>query len=353
MGFFIHLRIAKEVWEEVARTYYDGSDISQIYELLVQSFRLCQEGRPIGVYYADLKAVWQELDQRRPIKMVCAIDLKTLREEIQLDRVYTFLVGLDDIFDKLRSDILRTQPLPSVDEAFSAVRREAQRHATMMGSSGMRNQRRALPVAMVSRPTLGNRPFNPSLTANSRSFTMENKDDLKCTFCGQTRHTEDTCFQKHGVLEWFPELKKKLHAKERAANGASGSRASVAITTKDAVPVIPSSSDPSQSLLTMTAPIENPATPGSMGRVLLVSDMEHHTSWILDSGAIDHMTFDKNLFTSMITSPRKCITIANGTSSPVLGAGTMNLTPAIPLHHGMLVLSLSHNLLSILKLLSN
>ena len=28
MGSFIHLRITKEVWEEVARTYYDGSDIS-------------------------------------------------------------------------------------------------------------------------------------------------------------------------------------------------------------------------------------------------------------------------------------------------------------------------------------
>lgn len=27
MGFFIHLRTAKEVWEEVARTHYDGSYI--------------------------------------------------------------------------------------------------------------------------------------------------------------------------------------------------------------------------------------------------------------------------------------------------------------------------------------
>ena len=41
MGFFIHLRTAKEVWEEMARTYFDGSNISQIYELKVKSFRLC------------------------------------------------------------------------------------------------------------------------------------------------------------------------------------------------------------------------------------------------------------------------------------------------------------------------
>ena len=106
--FFIHLFTTKEVWEEVARMYYDGFDISQIYELKVKSFRLRQEGRPIGVFHADLKIVWQELDQRKPIKMECAIDLKTLREEIQLDHVYAFLAGLEDIFDKVRRDILRT-----------------------------------------------------------------------------------------------------------------------------------------------------------------------------------------------------------------------------------------------------
>ncbi|XP_070678048.1 uncharacterized protein [Malus domestica] len=98
----------------------------ETWNAIVKSFRLCQKGRPVGVYYADLKSVWQELDQRRPIKMKCAVDLKTFREEIQIDRVYAFLAGLDDIFDKVRSDILGTQPLPSVEKVFSVVRREVQ-----------------------------------------------------------------------------------------------------------------------------------------------------------------------------------------------------------------------------------
>ncbi|XP_070672226.1 uncharacterized protein [Malus domestica] len=221
MDFFIHLRTAKKVWEEVAQTYYDGFDISQIYELKVKSFRLHQEGRPIGVYYADLKVVWQ--DQRRPNKMECALDLKTLREEVQLDRVYAFLAGLDDIFDKVCSDTLRTQPLPSVDKVFLVVRQEAQRHATMMGGSAAGNQGRTPPMAIVSQPHSSSWPYGPSSSTDSRPFTRENKDDLKCTFCGKTRHTEDTCFLKHGVPEWFSELKKKLRAKELAANGASGS----------------------------------------------------------------------------------------------------------------------------------
>ncbi|CAN6573029.1 unnamed protein product [Malus baccata var. baccata] len=121
------------------------------------------------------------------------------------------------------------------------------------------------------------------------------------------------------------ELKKKLCANERATNGVSGSRASIATTTKD---VVPSSSDPSQSLLTRTTPSETPTTPDIMGRVLLASDMGHHTSWILDSGATNHMTFDKNLFSSMTTSPQKYIATANGTTTPdiqtkeIIGRGT-------------------------------
>ena len=50
--------------------------------------------------------------------MECALDLKTLREEVQLERVYAFLAGHHDIFDKVHSDILRTQHLPSIEEVF-------------------------------------------------------------------------------------------------------------------------------------------------------------------------------------------------------------------------------------------
>ncbi|KAB2621081.1 hypothetical protein D8674_037660 [Pyrus ussuriensis x Pyrus communis] len=206
--------------------------------------------------------------------MECVGDLKTLRKEIQLDRVYAFLARLDDIFDKVHSDVLRSQPLPSVEEVFSVVRREAQRHATMMDSNGVGNQRGVFSVAMVSRPPSGNRTFKPSSSTTSQPFTRENKDDLKCTFCRQTRHTEDTCFQKHGVLDWFPELKKKLHAKERGIGGTRGGRASVATTPKD---VVPPFGDPSHSLLTRTTPSDTLSIPGSMGHAFLASDMEHHT----------------------------------------------------------------------------
>lgn len=182
---------------------------------------------------------------------------------------------------------------------FFVVRHEAQRHATMMEGSSVSIQG-GIPtpfVAMMSQPLSIGRPYVSPSSTTSHPFTRENKDDLKCTFYGQNCHPEDTCFQKHGVLEWFPELKNKLRVKEQAANGACESRASIAIAAPSTKEVMPTLGDPSQSLLTRTNPSESPSNTGIMGHVLLASDIEHHTGWILDSGATDHMTFDKNLFT--------------------------------------------------------
>ncbi|KAB2632654.1 polyprotein (retrotrasposon protein) [Pyrus ussuriensis x Pyrus communis] len=198
------------------------------------------------------------------------MNLKTLREEVQLDRVYAFLAGLDDVFDKVRSNILRTQPLPSVEEVFSMVRREAQRHATMMGGSHIGNQGGGLAAAMVSRSPASLPSGGVStLSVNSRSFTRENKDNLKCTFCGQIRHTEDTCFEKHGVPEWFSELKKRLRVKERGNNSSRGGRAALATATPSnnkKAEVL--SGEPSQSLLTHTTLGEPSSNPGTTKEII-------------------------------------------------------------------------------------
>ena len=46
-------------------------------------------------------------------------------------------------------------------------------------------------MAMVSQPAIAPHPNNHSnQSLNSRPFTRENKDDLKCTFYGQTRQIE-------------------------------------------------------------------------------------------------------------------------------------------------------------------
>ncbi|XP_070665261.1 uncharacterized protein [Malus domestica] len=210
LGLFIDLPTAKDIWETVTQMFYDGSDESQYYELRCKATRTRQDGRPINLYLTELKGVWQDLDRRRPLRMVCGADLKTQKEEVAKDRVYDFLAGLDSGFDQVRSEILRMKPIPGIEECFNLVRRESQRKATMMGT---KTTMAAPPMAMATKAS-SSRPRAYGNTRSSRTQEDIDKDKLHCNHCNGTRHTEDTCFEIHGYPDWYWERKKELKARE-------------------------------------------------------------------------------------------------------------------------------------------
>ncbi|CAL2271103.1 unnamed protein product [Prunus armeniaca] len=85
LNMFHTLPTAKEIWDTVNQMFYDGSDISQLYELWCHATRLKQEGRPVSTYFAELKAIWLELDKRHPFQMKCADDMKTFQAAVMAD----------------------------------------------------------------------------------------------------------------------------------------------------------------------------------------------------------------------------------------------------------------------------
>ncbi|KAM1401796.1 hypothetical protein ACFX14_028551 [Malus domestica] len=86
LGLFIDLPTAKDIWESVTQMFYDGSNESQYYELWGKAPRTRQDGRSINLYFTELKDVWQDLNKRCPLCMVCGADLKTRKEEVANDR---------------------------------------------------------------------------------------------------------------------------------------------------------------------------------------------------------------------------------------------------------------------------
>ncbi|KAL6275541.1 hypothetical protein ACE6H2_019142 [Prunus campanulata] len=173
LNMFHTLPTAKEIWDAVNQMFYDGYDISQLYELRCQATYLKQEGRHVSTYFAELKAIWLELDKRRPFKMKCANDMKTFQAAVMANRVYDFLVGLDNTYDKIRSDILRSDKVPSIENVFFMVRGEAQRQITMLGSG-----------TKIGEPTVVFASKNTALVSRSivppRRLTSAEKDKLKC-----------------------------------------------------------------------------------------------------------------------------------------------------------------------------
>ena len=61
------------------------------------------------------------------------------------------------------------------------------------------------------------------------------------------------------------------------------------------------------------------------------------------------MTFDPNDFSNTTPPRRTCIANANGATYPVIGVGTVSLSPSLSLAHTLLVPSLSNKLMFVSK----
>lgn len=83
------------------------------------------------------------------------------------------------------------------------------------------------------------------------------------------------------------------------------------------------------------------------GKTLTTSTLNRNDTWIIDSVATDHMTFDANPISIMTQSNQPVVSTANGTSSPVIGEGSITLTDTLNLDSVLIVPSLNHNLLSV------
>ncbi|RVW99751.1 hypothetical protein CK203_029304 [Vitis vinifera] len=88
------------------QTYSKARDAAQVYEVKVKTIAAKQGSKTVIEYANQLKALWQELDHYRVIKTKCPEDAAVLKDFIEQDRVYDFLVGLNPEFDQVRIQIL-------------------------------------------------------------------------------------------------------------------------------------------------------------------------------------------------------------------------------------------------------
>jgi hypothetical protein len=279
--------------------------------------------------------------------MECPADIHHYNTLLQEDQVYTFLDGIDDRLDHIRSDVLQMRPFPSIEQAYAHVRREALRQAVMstedthtasgavLATKGLRLQ---LAHCAGSSSGAASSLHSSKSLVTSRSRTAENAPDgVKSFHCGKLNHTSATCFKKNGYPDWWFELQEKKKKNYGGTNSNTGTVA--AISSKPHLSLVPQ---------IKSVDADSVSEIGKMGSGLATSSSDgHHNAWLLDSAATDHMTFDATDFSTRSTPRRTCVKNANGVVSPVTGAGTVSLSPSLQLSHTLLIPSLSHKLLSV------
>ncbi|KAL5787760.1 hypothetical protein ACOSP7_004709 [Xanthoceras sorbifolium] len=160
------------------------------------------------------------------------------------------------------------------------------------------------------------------LLKNRNNQLSGKANNLICTHCGEKGHSQQRCYEIIGYPEWWDFSKKTL---KKIVGKA------MVTSTKE-----------NQPLLTA-----NVAYPGIVGKVYVFSATSKNRTWIIDTGASDHMTRDPGQLKFVLHSLQSVISTANGSTSPITGEGSVILSNNLTLDIVLVVSSLEYNLLSV------
>ncbi|XP_022889067.1 uncharacterized protein LOC111404505 [Olea europaea var. sylvestris] len=166
---------------------YIQSDGPRVYYLEKCLSSISQGSQSLTVYYNSFKAIWEEYISYRPLpKFSCGMlsnytrdTLKNISNTQQSDAVMKFLVGLNECYSALRSQLLLTSPRPLLAQVYALMlQKESQRD--------LQNHSSPESAAMTARQP--HRTFN-------KPHSWKDKKKPECTHCGYPNHTADKCFQ--------------------------------------------------------------------------------------------------------------------------------------------------------------
>lgn len=275
----------------------------------------------------------------------------------QNDSVMNFLVGLNDSYASIRSQILLITPLPSLAKVYSLLlQEESQRHLQNTFQPSIES----LAMSVKS--------HSENLGLLAKTHFNKDRKRLRCTKCGFPGHTIDKCYQ---IIGYPPNWK-----------GPKGSRpfptnSSAHAVVSDIVPHV-STCESNEALFTeflafkKSKEFQHSVPSLSAGQFVVPNHMAatscsapvgivSHIScsvqsnvfknvWILDTGATDHMICDISLFTSNVQSISTKINLPNGHSTVATHVGQINLVPNLVLNNALYVPCFQFNLISISKL---
>ncbi|GJZ56643.1 ribonuclease H-like domain-containing protein [Tanacetum coccineum] len=198
---------AKHVWDELKETY-DKVDGSVTFNLHHKINSLRQNGTSIADYYHRLNALWKQFDALVQLPRCTCHAAEDFKKHNSLMKLMQFLMGLDDSYMQIRSNILSRDPLPDVRGAYAVISSE-ESHRVVSTSSVETSQRSQSSVfnSSVSNRGVSQRPPNSGNSSRNNNGSRPSGGgnrrtnggpQLVCENCGFNGHSIDRCFKLIG-----------------------------------------------------------------------------------------------------------------------------------------------------------
>ncbi|CAN1194248.1 hypothetical protein LINPERHAP2_LOCUS42462 [Linum perenne] len=220
----IWMESARDTWCELKERFSQG-DAFRIADLQERIFAFRQNSLSVSEYFTQLKSLWDELSNFRPIptcacSSVCSCILATIRVQHQGDLVIHFLRGLNESFAAARGSIMLLEPLPSVNRAFSMMIQQE------------RKQNSVLPTLTTESMAFMAQRTNHSLASKAPSFKNKGKKPV-CSYCGYIAHTVEVCYKKHGYPHGYKPRVCASNAEAHCVGSSDEQEASVTVARSD------------------------------------------------------------------------------------------------------------------------
>ncbi|XP_061359907.1 uncharacterized protein LOC133303951 [Gastrolobium bilobum] len=337
------IELARDVWLDL-RERFSQADVFRVSDLMEEAYRLQQGDESVSQYYTQLKTVWDELENLKPLPIcscpmpcVCGA-ISRVREYREQEQVIRFLKGLKEQFAPVRSQIMLISPLPSVNRAFSLVSQQERQfqseshaletktsHAFTVTNAPTGNYRRG-DMSYGGRFNNGGRYNNGGRgrgrSNSGRYYNGGNQPNRVCTHCGRSNHTIESCYQLHG----FPPGYRTYN---RSQTPQTALTTSSQIHDADSLQEHSVSSEPHKhisqheyqhlmELLQRSNPEEQSnVTQAHASNLVQVSNIStakgtSNSQWIVDTGATNHFAHSIKDFTSIRKIQPLSIYLPNG-----------------------------------------
>ncbi|KAK3038370.1 hypothetical protein RJ639_030270 [Escallonia herrerae] len=184
-----HADTASEIWCDFDERFTQGIAL-RVYDLKRSIALLQQEKSAISTYYGKLKGVWNELHNLRPIPVCTCGAGKKMEEMREEEKVFDFLMGLDDTYKTVRSQILSIDPLPGLGRAYAVAAQEEKQQVVA-----------AARVPTIEATTLlAKAPHmrhggDQKIDRRGENSGERRHGGLHCTQCNRSNHSRENCYE--------------------------------------------------------------------------------------------------------------------------------------------------------------
>ncbi|XP_071687077.1 uncharacterized protein [Rutidosis leptorrhynchoides] len=386
----IFSNLASVVWKDLKETY-DKVDGSMTFKLHHQINTLKQNGNTLSEYYHKLTSLWKQYDAMTSIPActcgagacTCAAGIAS-KNLINQQKLMQFLMGLDDDYMAIRSNLLMRDPLPDVKVAYSVVSREESHKSVTCGDKGSKMHATSFVAQTNSVSKNNNFSGNRGSSNNNNNFTKGPNPNYQCKKCNKLGHTIDRCYEIIGYPQNFQKKSSWSNGGGKSGSNKYVPKANNSSISKDTpgtsnpsgtpAPSVPTSFSSEQMMKLLSLINEKPGNGighSNMAGIILNKSIKFNSNftkffnanatktkrnisqgWIIDSGASQHMTGFDILLENIVDVSDLKLTVGhpNGTQAKVVKIGDLKLTNDLVLFDVLVIPEYCVSLMSVHKL---